>query len=88
MALSCKKCAGIIVAGTLVLSCAYEAKKERCPYLHAEPHALEDFYIPTQYKAIASMVATTAGLIVDTSVLHSYPDPDREGFTIHIIELK
>jgi hypothetical protein len=83
MASSCKKCAGIIAATIFLLYCTHDPQ---CPYLHSEPHALEEFDIPTQYKHIDIVAVSSVVPVSGPSLLHKYFDPSRKGFTISLLD--
>ena len=73
----------IVAIGAAILFCVNDPKKDQCPYLPLDDHAHEEIYIPIEIQTTMNVVATSASVISDSSIIHSYPDPDRDGSVIY-----
>jgi len=79
---SCKMMS-IIVSGAFILSCMHNSEKDQCPYLAENDHMLEEINVPIPVRTIANVVATSVMPIADSSIIHSYPDPNRRGSMVY-----
>lgn len=82
------KMTSIIAAGAFILSCVHNSEKDQCPYLAANDHIHKKINVPIPVRTIANVVATSVTPITDSSIIHSYPDPNRKGSMVYFFYMK
>ena len=86
----CDKCKGLgiaTVAGALILNCPIDPDKEHCPYLPDHQHTHQEVYVPPNLNPLTLVNATSGTAIDHPGVAYTFPDPDREGNTIYIVDV-